>query len=165
MDGWNAEMKACPKADNFMVELRIDVFPDVKAMKEHKVDIEMTIIDMAEEMIGKLREDIETSWQVHDGRLKKMNNKLIVKTESLESTLREEVLRLFCDHEAELQENISRQQPLYGQTKENWIQVIFKRGVEGDQQTREDTDEMSKTQETETKEQMNRVHTTLETVV
>ena len=39
----------------------IDLFQDVKAMKEHKVDIEMTtIIDMAEEMIGKLREDIET---------------------------------------------------------------------------------------------------------
>ena len=34
---------------------------DVKAMKEHKVDIEKTTIsDMAEEMIGKLREDIGT---------------------------------------------------------------------------------------------------------
>ena len=43
--------------------------------------------------------------------------------------------------------------------------MIFERGVEGDQQTREDIDEMSKTQETETKEQMNRVQTTLETVV
>ena len=43
--------------------------------------------------------------------------------------------------------------------------MIFKRGVEGDQQTREDIDEMSKIQETETEEQMNRVPTTLETVV
>ena len=32
------------------------MFQDVKAMKEHKVDVEMTtIIDMVEEMIGKLR--------------------------------------------------------------------------------------------------------------
>ena len=62
MAGWNAEMNACPEADSFMVELRIDVFQDGKAMKEHKVDVEMTtIIDMAEEMIGKLREDNETS--------------------------------------------------------------------------------------------------------
>ena len=82
MAGWNAEMNACPEADSFMVELRIDVFQDVKAMKEHKVDIEMTtIIDMVE-MIGKLREDIETSWQVHEGRLTKMNNTLLLKTES-----------------------------------------------------------------------------------
>ena len=43
--------------------------------------------------------------------------------------------------------------------------MIFKRGVEGDQQTREDNDEMSKTQETETKGQMSRVLATLETVV
>ena len=50
------------------------------------------------------------------------------------------------------------------QTIDKWIQVIFKRGVEGNQQTREDIDEMSKTQETQTKEQMNRVQTTLETV-
>ena len=57
------------------------------------MDIEMTtIIDMVEEMIGKLHEDIETSWQVHEGRLTKMNNKLTIKTESLESTL-PEVLR------------------------------------------------------------------------
>ena len=42
--------------------------------------------------------------------------------------------------------------------------MIFKRGVEGDQQTREDIDEMSKTQEAETKEQMNRVPATLEIV-
>ena len=49
MAGWTAEMNACPEADIFMVELRIDVFQDVKAMKEHKVDIEMTtIIDMAQ---------------------------------------------------------------------------------------------------------------------
>ena len=41
--------------------------------------------------------------------------------------------------------NIPRQQSLYEQTKESWIQVIFKRGVEGVQQTREDIDEMSKT--------------------
>ena len=53
MAGWNAEMNACPEADSFMVELRIDVFQDVKAMKEHKVDIEMTtIIDMAKEMMA-----------------------------------------------------------------------------------------------------------------
>ena len=83
MAGWNAEMNACPEADSFMVELRIDVFQDVKVMNEHKVDIEMTtIIDMAEEMIGKLREDIETSWQVHEGRLTKMNNTLLIKTDS-----------------------------------------------------------------------------------
>ena len=43
--------------------------------------------------------------------------------------------------------------------------MIFKRGVEGDQQTREDVDEMSKTQEAETKEQMHRVQATLESVV
>ena len=83
MAGWNAEMNACPETDSFMVELRIDVFQDVKAMKEHKVDIEMTtIMDMAKEIIGKLREDIETSWQVHEGRLTKMNNTLLIKTES-----------------------------------------------------------------------------------
>ena len=165
MAGWNAEMSACPEPDSFMVELRIYALQDVKAMKEHKLDIEMTtIIDMAEEMISKLREDIETSWQVHEGRLTKRNNKLIIITEGLESMLREEVLRLFCDHEAELPMNIPKQQSLFEQTKENWIQVIFERGVEGDQ-TREDIDEMSKTQETETKEQMNRVQTTLETVV
>ena len=77
-------MNACSEADSFMVELRIDVFQDVKAMNEHKVDIEMTtIIDMAQEMIGKLREDIEeTSWQVHEGRLTKMNNTLLIKTDS-----------------------------------------------------------------------------------
>ena len=93
MVGWNAEVNACPEADSFMVELRIDVFQDVKSMKEHKVDVDMTaIIDMVEEMIGKLREDIETSWQVHEGRLTKMNNKLTIKTQSLESTL-PEVLR------------------------------------------------------------------------
>ena len=75
-------MNACPEADSFMVELRIDVFQDVKAMKEHKVDIEMTtIIEMAKEMIGKLR-DIETSWQVHEGRLTKVNNTLLINTES-----------------------------------------------------------------------------------
>ena len=73
-------MNACPEADSFMVELKIDVFQDVKAMKEHGVDIEMTtIIDMAEEMICKLREDIETSWQVHEGRLTKINNTLLTK--------------------------------------------------------------------------------------
>ena len=38
-------MNACPEADSFMVELRIDVFQDVKAMNEHKVDIEMTTRD------------------------------------------------------------------------------------------------------------------------
>ena len=42
--------------------------------------------------------------------------------------------------------------------------MIFKRGVEGYQQTREDIDDMSKTQEAETKEQMNKVQATLETV-
>ena len=121
MAGWNAELNACPEADSFMVELRIDVFQDVKAMKEHRVDIEMTtLIDMAEEMIGKLREDIETLWQVHESRLTKVNNKLIIITESLESALREEVLRLFCDHGVELQKNISRQQSLYEQTKKSY---------------------------------------------
>ena len=30
--------------DNFMVELRINVFQDVKAMKEHKVDIKVSTI-------------------------------------------------------------------------------------------------------------------------
>ena len=75
-----------------------------------------------------------------------MNNNFIIITENLESTLREEVSILFCDHEAELHKNISRQQSLYELTKE-------------------DIDEMSKTQETGTKEQMNRVSTTLETGV
>ena len=118
------------------------------------MDIEVTaIIDMAEEMIGNQREDLETSWQVHEGRLTKMNSKVVTITESLKSTLREEVLGVFCDQEGVLQKNISRQQSLNEQTKENWIQVILKRGVEGDQQTREDIDKMSKTQETKTKEQ------------
>ena len=40
-----------------------------------------------------------------------------------------------------MQKNTPRQQSLYEQTKENWIQVIFKRRVEGYQQTREDIDD------------------------
>ena len=43
--------------------------------------------------------------------------------------------------------------------------MIFKRGVEVDEQAREDIDEVSKTHEAETKGQMNRVQATLETVV
>ena len=36
MAEWNAETNACPNADSFMVELRIDVLQDVKAMTEPK---------------------------------------------------------------------------------------------------------------------------------
>ena len=62
-----------------------------------------------------------------------MNNKLVIITESVESTLREE------DFEAAI---IVRQ-------------VILKRGV----------DKMSKTHQAKTKEQVNRVQTTFETVM
>ena len=66
--GWNAEAmesNAYHKAedwndddmevhiDSFMVELRVDVFQDVKAMKEHKVDIEVLTIIGTEAKIMK----------------------------------------------------------------------------------------------------------------
>ena len=54
---------------------------------------------------------------------------------------------------------------MYEQTKAKWRQVVLKRGVEGAQQMREDIDKMCKTQEAKTKEQMNRVQNTFETVV
>ena len=54
---------------------------------------------------------------------------------------------------------------MYEQAKAKWRQVILKRGVEGDQQMREDINKMCKNQEAKTKEQMNRVQNTLETVV
>ena len=47
--GWNAEAmelnayhKADGHSDSSMVELRIEVFQDVKVIKEHKVDIEVS---------------------------------------------------------------------------------------------------------------------------
>ena len=38
-------MHACVHEDDFMAESRIDVFQDVKAMSEHKVDINAIPID------------------------------------------------------------------------------------------------------------------------
>ena len=67
MAGWNAEMNACPEADSFMVELRIDVFVYMEMTKN---------IDKVEEMIGKLRENIETSWKAQEGRLKKTEQQI-----------------------------------------------------------------------------------------
>ena len=37
-------MRVCVHGDDFMVESRIDVFQDVKAMLEHKVDINVIAI-------------------------------------------------------------------------------------------------------------------------
>merc|ERR1719284_727109 len=106
--------------------------------KEQMSKVQTTLEAMVETMIGKLREDVETSWQSHDGRFAQMNSKFVALTDSLESSRREEMLRLSRDHEAELQKSVARQQSLHERVEDTLRQVSLNRGVEGEQQIRED---------------------------
>ena len=49
----NNDTSTCGQSDSFIVELRINVLQDVKAMKEHKVDIEVSTISGTEAKVVK----------------------------------------------------------------------------------------------------------------
>ena len=91
--------------------------------KEQMSKVQTTLEAMVETMIGKLREEAETSRQSHDGRFAQMNSKFVALTDGLESTLRDDMLRLSRDQEAALQRSLSSQKSLHERVEDTLRQA------------------------------------------